>query len=404
MLFEPARHEPLLPLAWDESRARAAIAHVVRDSEARYSPQGFWPIHPLDLEAGDDPAAPAMPLYDGACGVIWTLHHLDAIGAARLARRYDDALVAAMARNRARLASRGPSANASYLMGALPFLLQAFERAPHADAANELAALIAANIDNPTRELMWGAPGTLLAAWFLHERTHDARWAELYRTTADALWDALEPSAAYGCRYWTQQLDGYASSYLGAVHGFAGTALPILRGRALLDPARFAGWQACIADTMERSATREGDLANWRPMLDEPPGQRKMLMQYCHGAPGIVVCLADHPGPALDSLLVAAGEAIWHAGPLAKGPNLCHGTAGNGYAFLALYGRTGEARWLARARAFAMHAIAQMEAEERRATRLRYSLWTGDLGLAVYLWDCVEGKARFPTVEVFFGR
>ena len=53
-------------------------------------------------------------------------------------------------------------------------------------------------------------------------------------------------------------------------------------------------------------------------------------MQFCHGAPGFVICLADMPGSDLDDLLLAAGDAIWAAGPLAKGSNLCHGTAGNG--------------------------------------------------------------------------
>ena len=58
--------------------------------------------------------------------------------------------------------------------------------------------------------------------------------------------------------------------------------------------------------------------------------------------------------------------------------------------------------WLQRARAFAMHAIAQMEADERRHGQQRYSLWTGDVGLAIYLWDCLRGRAEFPTLDVFF--
>jgi hypothetical protein len=33
---------------------------------------------------------------------------------------------------------------------------------------------------------------------------------------------------------------------------------------------------------------------------------------------------------------------------------------------------------------------------------MRYSLWTGDAGFAVYLWDCLQGTARFPTLDVFF--
>jgi len=28
-------------------------------------------------------------------------------------------------------------------------------------------------------------------------------------------------------------------------------------------------------------------------------------------------------------------------------------------------------------------------------------LWTGDLGLAIYLWDCIDGNAKFPTVDIF---
>ena len=88
---------------------------------------------------------------------------------------------------------------------------------------------------------------------------------------------------------------------------------------------------------------------------------------------------------------------------MAKGSNLCHGTAGNGYAFLKLYERTGDDRWLARARAFAMHAIAQAEEEASTLGRLRYSLWTGDPGLAIYLWDCLRGRAAFPTLDVFWG-
>lgn len=110
----------------------------------------------------------------------------------------------------------------------------------------------------------------------------------------------------------------------------------------------------------------------------------------------------DAPGGSLDGLLLAGGEAAWLAGPLVKGSNLCHGTGGNGYAFLKLYARTGDTLWLDRARAFAMHAIRQTEADAAQYGRMRYSLWTGDPGLAIYLWDCINGTARFPTLDVFF--
>jgi hypothetical protein len=127
-----------------------------------------------------------------------------------------------------------------------------------------------------------------------------------------------------------------------------------------------------------------------------------MLMQWCYGAPGIVTSLADFPpqrSHAIDSLLAGAGHAIWKAGPLTKGHGLCHGTAGNGQAFLTLYRRSGDTLWLERARRFAMHSIAQMDLMRQRHGRGRYTLWTGDPGLAVYLWQCLDGTAGLPGLD-----
>ena len=101
---------------------------------------------------------------------------------------------------------------------------------------------------------------------------------------------------------------------------------------------------------------------------------------------GIVATL----GRLLDEdLALAGGELTWRAGPLEKGAGLCHGTSGNGYAFLVLFERTGDELWLTRARAFAMHALEQLQYE-------RYSLWTGCLGTALYLADCVDGGGTLP--------
>ena len=134
---------------------------------------------------------------------------------------------------------------------------------------------------------------------------------------------------------------------------------------------------------------------NW-PTAADPywAEQFSTRVQWCHGAPGLITSLASLPrGEATDELLAAAGELIWHAGPLRKGPGLCHGTAGNGCAFLALYTRTGDERWLERAQA-AMHALAQVDRDQPR-----YSLWTGDIGVALYLKACLEGWNRMPILD-----
>ena len=411
MLHDPTRHEALQAIAWDEGRARDLIECIVRDTEAHFSPTGFWPPHPRDIDPGEDPNQPAMGLYYGACGVEWALQHLQALGAVKRSRSCigdgdadsHGAFDRLLARNHACLQAWGSHDHASYLAGDTPIHLLAFGRAPTAERADLLAALIAGNMDHPARELYWGAPGTMLAALFLHQRTGDERWATLFRASAARLWSQLEWSAEHQCHFWTQDLYGRRSTYLDGVHGFVATASSLIRGRHLMDADTWAAWQACIANTIERTATWEGGKANWRDLLDMPSGYAwKKLMQFCHGAPGFVVCLGDFPGTTLNPLLIAAGEAIWEAGPLAKGSNLCHGTSGNGYAFLKLFRRTGDPRWQDRARAFAMHAIVQMEDDAQQYGQLRYALWTGDLGVAVYLWDCLHGSADFPTLDVFY--
>jgi hypothetical protein len=103
----------------------------------------------------------------------------------------------------------------------------------------------------------------------------------------------------------------------------------------------------------------------------------------------------------LSDLLRAGGELTWRAGPLRKGANLCHGTAGNGYAFLKLFERSGDELWLERARAFAVHAIEQVEQTTARFGRGRHTLWTGDPGSALYLHRCLTATSAFPTLDHF---
>ncbi len=400
MLYEPGRHERLRRLPWNENEARAAIERIVADTESRFSPDAYWPLHPLDWEDGD-PEDFATPLYHGACGVIWALHYLRAVGAVTLSRSYATDLDRLVSSNRAWNCTLGRDEWASFLMGDTPIRMMQWGERQDEEVEISLDALIAGNTEHPARELMFGSPGTLLAALFLYERGGKPRWAELFRSTAAELWRELEWSPRFLCWHWTQHMGGRRSTYLDAVHGFVATTLPLIRGRHLLRAEDWIAWERRIEETVRRTVDRVGPDANWRPELDDARPDQKKLLQFCHGAPGFIICLAEFPGTALDDLLLAAGETTWSAGPLIKGSNLCHGTGGNGYAFLKLYQRTRDSTWLERARAFAMHGIAQTQADASRYGQLRYSLWTGDLGFAVYLWDCVRAEAQFPTLDVF---
>ncbi|KQP15048.1 hypothetical protein [Pseudorhodoferax sp. Leaf267] len=190
MLFEPARHEALQHLRWDEAKVRACIERITADAESRFTPQGWWPPHPHDVDPGDGPRTPLTPLYFGACGVVWALHYLQDVGAVRLQRNYRDAasLAELMARNDTWLGERAAAYAGSFMMGELPIRLLEFATQQRPATANRLAALIAGNMEHPARELMGGSPGSLLAAHFLHRRTGDERWAELFRGTAALLW------------------------------------------------------------------------------------------------------------------------------------------------------------------------------------------------------------------------
>jgi hypothetical protein len=393
-LIEPDRHEGLSALRWDEGVARRAIEAIARDCEDRFSPDGLWPAHPLDAE-GDKVSAPFTTLYMGAAGVVWALDGLARRGLARPAERFAPTLAALEALNLRQVGPWGHGVE-SYLMGRSGVLLTHYRARPSREVADRLAQSVAANAEHPSRELLWGAPGTMHAALAMHECTGEERWAELFRASARLLEDALIDGPE-GCRLWDQDLYGRRSTYLGAGHGFAGSAGAIVRGLALFSPRERAEWVERIVVTTLATAVREGPLANWPPSwVQQRPG---FLVQWCHGAPGFVTSLAGLADPRLDELLIAAGELIWTAGPLKKGGGLCHGTAGNGYAFLKVFRRTGDERWLERARAFAMHAIAQCDRHAATHGMRRYSLYTGDPGVAIYLMQCIDGTAVWPGLD-----
>jgi hypothetical protein len=393
-LYRPGEHEPLAEVAWDEERVRAAIREIASDTEAAFHPETLWAAHPRD-----DPEpleAPWTTLYLGAIGVVWALDYLAREGAIQLSEEYD----APALHERYLSAPDFGEVRPSYYVGEAGLLTVSSRLAPSEKTAHLLERAIRSNAANPVNEALWGAPGTMLAALFLLDWTGDPRWRDAYLESADTLWERWRFEPQSGCHLWTQELHGRVGIQLGPVHGFAGNALALLRGETLLETERRAELHGRCVETLRQTAQREDGLANWLP--SEDPTSRnwsEVRVQFCHGAPGMIVALAGL-GPDASELLLTGGELTWLAGPLAKGPGLCHGTAGNGYAFLKLYRRTGDRVWLERARAFAMHAIEQVRAERDRVGRGRYSLWTGDPGVALYLWHCVTEQAEFPSLEL----
>ena len=364
----------------------------------RYSPKEFWPVHPLD----DNGGAPVFyNLYLGAAGVMWALEYLGNLGLAESIPDFSSSFDGLIAANRDWIRNFECSSN-GFLVADSGILLVGAKLIGPEYAASRLAIAIDANQASPVEELMWGTPGTMLAALFIYEWTGDEAWADRFRRDAKSLGTRLERFAPTDCHLWRQELYGNSVLSLGGVHGFAGNVFPLIRGWNLLSGSEQQQWGEHIEHTLRVTAVQRDGLMNWPPSVGTPrPGRTDLLVQQCHGAPGIVNCVAHLPDARIDGLLLAAGELIWTAGPLAKGTNLCHGTAGNGYAFLKLFQRTKDEKWLHRARRFAMHSIEQCNRDLQKYEDLRYSLWTGDLGLAIYLWHCIQATDDFPTLDVF---
>ncbi len=394
-LYRPEEFAPLSPTPWSEGRVRDAIAEVVADADDTFDEDRLWPAHDWD---GWSTPLPLKNLYVGAAGVIWALWVLRERGYA--ASRLE---LEAAARRTLELRRERPDlmqgielphpADASLLegeSGILAVLTLCWKNTT--SLADELHDLVRANRDNPADELMWGASGTMLAARALLVRTGEQRWADAWRDSADAL---LARRDADGL--WTQRLYGEVYRGLGPIHGAVGNVRVLLDG-PLAEETR-ATLARETAALLARSAVVEDGRANWPGAAGEPlvASDGQIRVQWDQGAAGIVAAASSYLD---EELLLAGAELVWEAGAHGpeKGAGLCHGTAGNGYALLATFERTGDEIWLKRARRFAIHALEQsLEAQDARG-RGRYSLWTGDVGVALYAADCLDGRARYPIL------
>ena len=390
VLYDAAQFEPLTDEAWDDGRARDAIAAIVADADAAFDPETLWPVYDWD---GWETPRPATNLYVGAAGVLWAVDALCRRGHAETSLD-----LAAAASRMVELERADPdfeadlaegelhAAPGALLRGQTGPLLAAFRLKPDPGLADDLHALVRGNVTNPTDDIAWGAPGTLLAALAMADWTGEARWHEAARETAEAL------RARRGDDGLWRQDDDYRG--LGTLHGGAGNTLALLR----LEPDDALA--SDMADVLARTAFREDGLANWpgAPSTTLVRADGTIRLQWCTGAPGIVAGAWEYLD---EELLLEGAELIWRAGAHGdvKGHGLCHGTSGNGFALLKAFARTGDERWLERARRFAVHALSQGERLRAANGRGRYSLWTGHVGTALFAAACLDADARYPIVD-----
>ena len=241
-------------------------------------------------------------------------------------------------------------ARAGVWMGEAGILLRRrLQLAPDAARRERLLECVLANADNETLELMWGATG------------HDARRRRRCstRTGRRTVGGGL---AAVGQRrvlarlrirsraLWTTAICTATSarSARPRTRVRRERRSPRSRRRA---PPRGTPTRADAACDRRRSPLRARAGERTCQLAARSRGATRLSSTAtgsgCSGVtarPGWSWALALLPAePAARRAMPAsrAAELTWDAGPLVKGPSLCHGTAGNGFALLALYRRTG---------------------------------------------------------------
>ena len=223
MLFDPSRHEPLQERAWDEAAARAAIERIVRDAEARFSPQAYWPLRPGTPTATTPRrCTPLLRRLRGDLGA-----RLPARGGRGDARTRLREWRRTPARSQPGVAGEG------HVWPKAPSAFVPLRRHRRPDAGPGAAP--GRDDDGPPSRADRrqprppGARADVGLAWHHCWRRSSctgapARHAGPTCSAARraALWSQLLWSDEYGCHYWMQDLYGHQSSYLDAVHGFVG--------------------------------------------------------------------------------------------------------------------------------------------------------------------------------------
>jgi lantibiotic modifying enzyme len=252
-------------------------------------------------------------------------------------------------------------------------------------------------------ELFVGRAGYVLGALWLSKETN----TELPQSDVYTLCDIMVES---GRKYAERQrcpcplmYSYYKVEYLGAAHGLCTIlqALLSVPGYLATNPAHARDIKTSV-DYLLSLQDHQGNF----PCASDEIGEQSELVHWCHGAAGMIYLMAKaylvwHERKYLNSC-EKMGELIWARGLLKKGPGICHGVAGNGYAFLLLYRLTENPKYLYRAVSFAKFLQTPQFANDARTPDYPFSLYEGIAGTACFLGDLMcPQQAVFPFSDVF---
>eukprot|EP00474_Spongospora_subterranea_P001455 CRZ01913.1 hypothetical protein [Spongospora subterranea] len=203
---------------------------------------------------------------------------------------------------------------------------------------DSISASLASHARCPN-ELLYGRAGLLYSLLYLENRVPgftNGKWIPLI---AQKLIESGKSLSNRRNSDWQLLYEFHEQDYLGAAHGLAGI-LYVLKQV----PMRHFDHPHDVNRLFIESGNRiisacQLSTGNFTSRIHPGRHVRDDLVQWCHGSPGIVPLLAriaedNGNGDGYNASIRMSLEDIWRRGLLTKGLGLCHGIAGNGYAYL----------------------------------------------------------------------
>ncbi|XP_012215517.1 glutathione S-transferase LANCL1-like [Linepithema humile] len=344
-------------------------------------------------------------VYTGLAGIAYTLHHYG--------KYYNDSVYTKTAtellekcKKYAKIKSRP---EITFLIGVGgPFALTAvilYSQGKTEEAKElilklkSLSTYVLDKHSNVPDELLYGRAGYLSALLYINANISPAPIeADLIKKIVSCIIDSGIAYASSNRCQSPLMYSWYDTEYIGAAHGLAGILYLLLQARQYLTQVQIDNY---IKPSLHYLQKLQFSSGNFPSSLDSSSDK---LVHWCHGAPGMpaLFCLAHKVFEDNTFLEVAirCGEVIWQRGLLRKGYSICHGVAGNGYAFIHLFQHTKDIKHLYRACKFAEWCFHYGSRQNQPPDR-PFSLFEGLAGVIYFLIDLQQPHlAKFPTYDI----
>uniref|UniRef100_K7G404 Glutathione S-transferase LANCL1 n=1 Tax=Pelodiscus sinensis TaxID=13735 RepID=K7G404_PELSI len=250
-------------------------------------------------------------------------------------------------------------------------------------------------------EMLYGRMGYLYALLFVNKHFGEEKIPQNYiQEVCDAVVASGE-SLAKRRNFANKSplmYEWYQEYYVGAAHGLAGIYYYLMQPGLGVSQVKLHN---TVKPSVDYVCQMKYPSGNYPPCIDDT---RDLLVHWCHGAPGVVYMLTQAYKVFAEQRYLSDAlqctDVIWQWGLLKKGYGLCHGTAGNAYAFLLLYNLTQDTKYLYRACKFAEWCLSYGQ-HGCRTPDTPFSLFEGMAGTIYFLADLlVPTKAKFPAFEL----